>query len=310
MSKEMEPFKVVNYALILNKYLWTQPNASRIILYYAVGRESKNIDICDNDAFTQVVYFYYNNRDLLPDIIREEIEDMADFPDNSDDYRGYNPKGEFDPKEEVGFLLKYSDSHREFGNNCRDWYKFYISFSGDAKFHLDFDDDKFSLYLEFRRYYPVSNGIPTSLPLLMLLEWQDKNSIHNVALIAMYSAIRSIIGRKEVAATTRAFIHARMFGARNAAELEAMTQEPKINECIKEWEPTKHRRKFASLLDDLRGRHLVNYWGDKKTRRIYVSLIADDKAFCIAVADFIKSQKKKKRDVTQTILNLLGVQVK
>ena len=308
--KQNKSFEFVNYALPLNQYFFTLGSsvAVQIILHYAVSAEADRLTVSLDEAFRQIAYLYARQPSLLPIAIKEEIEHIENYPEDADLYGAFYDDT-FCPSEEIECLKDYAAGNPDFSELCDNWFKFYVAYSGATKFNLKYHRDFYQLAQNNAKYFPSGHQVPTSLPLDMILEYQDKNA-REMALLAMYAAIRSIVGRKPVAATTRAFIHSRMFGARNATELEALTQDPKLNECIKEWEPTKHRRKFASLLDDLRGRHLVNYWGDVKTRRVYVSLITDDNAFCIAVADFIKSQKKKKRDVTQTILNLLDVQVK
>lgn len=299
MNQDKKSFEFVNYALPLNQYFFTLGSsvAVQIILHYAVSAEADRLTVSQDEAFRKIANFYARRSSLLPVAIKEEIEQIDNYPEGAD------------PSEEIECLKDYAAENPDFSELCDNWFKFYVAYSGATKFNLKYYKDFYELAQSNAKYFPKGHQVPTSLPLDMLLEHQDKNT-REMVLLAMYAAIRSIVGRKPVAATTRLFLFARMVGARNAAELEAMTHDPKLNECIEEWEPTKHRRKFASLLDDLRGRHLINYWGDIKTRRIYVSLIADDDAFCIAVADFINSKKKKKRDITQTILNLLDVQVK
>lgn len=303
-------FEFVNYALPLNQYFFTlEPCvAVRIILNYAISREADRITVSHDDAFRQIANFYARQSSLLPVAIREEIEQIDNYPEDADLYGAFYDET-FCPSEEIECMKDYAAENPDFMELCDNWFKFYVARSGATKFNLKYQTDFYQLAQNDAKYFPAGHQVPTSLPLDMLLEYQDKNT-REMTLLSMYAAIRSIVGRKPVAATTRSFLHSRMFGAKNAAELETMCRDTKLKEHVKEWEPTKHRRKFASLLDDLRGRHLINYWGDIKTRRVYVSLIADDDDFCIAVSDFIKSKKKIKRDVTQTILNLLNVQVK
>ena len=287
----MRSFQVVNYALALNSYLWTMPDAPSIILYYAIGRESEKIVIRDDDAFKQVIYYFYNNSELLPDCITEEFGEMQDFLDYSDYYRGHDTKGNYCPDEEVDFLSNYCENHPEFLANCRRWYRFYLCFSGEAKFNLQYNSDKFGQFLEYKRYYPTQAVVPTSLPLAMLLEWQTRHTPREIALISMYSAIRSIIGRKKVAATTKAYIFARMFGAKNTEELRRLLKSDKtLKKIADNWDPSEHRKKFDNVLKLLRDRHLINCFGYK--RNTYVSLVVDKDEVAKAAAQTIRKQNK------------------
>lgn len=307
MNNEKTPFKIANYDLSLNRYLWTRPEkAAQMILYYSVLKQSEKLKLNDKDAFRQIVMYYYRHMDFLPHQIRNEFEQMEDFPDN--DYYGTtdaNGKG-FEPNEEIEYLTTYSTTHPDFLEECREWFKWYVAFSGDAKFGLNYDDSKYRILGSFRKYYPTRKTVPTSLPVSILLQFEKAKTPHDFALLAMYSAVRSIVGRKPVADTTRAFIHARMFGAKDETELSVITKSDKhLKKNVEEWRPEKHRRKYKSLLDSLRRRNLINYYGDSKRRRIFISLEIDDKTFARDVAELIKSKKTSRPDVAELVNSFL-----
>lgn len=299
MNKEPEPFKVVNYALSLNKYWWTIPEAANVILYYAIGREASKLDVSLYDACRQIAYLFARHRDYLPANILEFLE-QTDLGEGIVEIIDYD----FDQDTVADEMTTIVSGNPDFADLCREWYQFYLSYRGQSKFSLDYNCDRFGQFQGYLQYFPISNDVPTSLPLLMLLEWENKDSVNDVALIAMYSAIRSIIGRKQIAATTRAFIHSRMFGARNGAELAQMTKSDKnLKKSAEAWNPTKHRRKFKGLLDELRKRRLINYFGDRLHRRIYVSLTDDDEAFARQVKALL-SPKPRRPDIGLLIENV------
>lgn len=299
INEEMQPFSVVNYSLSLNSYLWTRPDAVNIILYYAVEREAKKIDVSEFDALSEIVFFYARHRDYLPTAIVEELDKIEGFSDAAgDSFAG----SEYCPESAIYLLSDHCSEHTEFSDLCREWYRFFLAFSGEAKFNLIFDGDKYGYLLEYRPLFPPSNGVPASLPKDLLLEWQDRHTPQDVALIAMYSAIRSIVGRKELATTTKAFIHARMFGARNVSELADMCRKNKaLKRCADEWQPDKHRRKFKTLLLMLSRRHLINAYGDKSRRCIYVSTsLLDNKDFAFAIVE-ARRRYALRRDTRQMV---------
>lgn len=299
IDNDMTPYNVVNYSLVLNSYLWTRTDAVNIILYYAVDREAKKINVAEFDAFSEIVFFYARHRDYLPTAINEVLGKIEGFNDASGDTFAGN---DFCPESAIYLLTTYCSENPEFSDLCKKWYRFFLAFTGNAKFNLIFDGDKFGYLLEYRPLFPPSNGVPASLPLQMLLETQGKSEAKDVALLAMYSAIRSIIGRKELATTTKAFIHARMFGAKNTQELAAMCQKDKaLKRCAEAWHPDHHRRKFHTLLLMLSRRHLINLYGYRARRCLYISLtLLDNKDFAFAIVE-ARRRYAHRRDTRQMI---------
>ena len=280
----MQPYSVVNYSLSLNSYLWTRHDAVNIILFYAVDREAKKINVAEFDAFSEIVFFYAHRRDYLPTAIVEELDKIEGFSDAAgDSFAG----SEYCPESAIYLLSDHCSEHTEFSDLCKEWYRFFVAFTGNAKFNLIFDGDKFGYLLEYRPHFPPSNGVPASLPLQMLIEAQGKNEAKDIALIAMYSAIRSIVGRKELATTTKAFIHARMFGAKNTQELADMCLKDKaLKRCAEAWRSDTHRKLFNNMLRVLRKKHLISYYGDSARRCMYVTTsLLDIKDFAFAIVE-------------------------
>lgn len=295
----MEPFSVVNYSLSLNTYLWTRNDAVNIILYYAVEREAKKIKVSEYDAFSEIVFFYARHPDSLPNTINEVLDNIEGFGEAAGDtFAGED----YCPEFAIDLLTTFCAEHAEFSDMCKDWYRFFLAFTGEAKFNLIFDCDKFGYLEACRPLFPQSNGVPASLPLQMLIEAQGKNEAKDIALLAMYSAIRSIVGRKELATTTKAFIHARMFGAKNTQELAEMCRQNKaLKRCAEAWHPDHHRRKFHTLLLMLSRRHLINAYGDKSRRCMYVSTtLLDNKDFAFAIVE-ARRHYAHRRDTRQMI---------
>ena len=303
-DNDFTSFSVVNYSLSLNGYLWTRRDAASIILFYAVEREAKKIKVYDVDMLRQIAYFYARHRECLPAEILDEIDNIEGFDEAAGDTFAGN---EYCPESAIELLTTYCAEHTEFSDLCRSWYRFYIAWSGEAKFNLIFDGDKFGNLSTLRPLFPDANGVPCSLPLQMLLEAQGKSEAKDIAMLAMYSAIRSIVGRKELATTTKAFIHARMFGAKNVQELSEMCRKDKtLNRCAEEWKPTRHRKLFDNMLEALRRRHLINVYGDKARRCLYVSVsLIDDKEFAAAIVE-ARHRSAHRRDTRQIIEQYLN----
>ena len=294
-NEEMQPYSVVNYSLSLNSYLWTRTDAASIILFYAVEREAKKIKVSDYDMWRQIARYYARHRECLPDNILDEI-------DNIEGVESVYQSGKFDEDLALDLFSLHLKDNADFADLCREWYRFYIAWSGEAKFGLIYDSDKFGYLHTLKPLFPQNNCVPCSLPLQMLLEAQDTREAKDIALLAMYSAIRSIVGRKELATTTKAFIHARMFGAKNVQELSEMCRKDKaLKRCAEEWEPTKHRKLFDSTLERLKRRHLLNVYGDKARRCLFVSVsLIEDKDFAAAIVE-ARHRTAHRRDTRQMI---------
>ena len=300
-------FEIVNFSLPLNRHLWERPNsAPSIILYFAVSKEAAKIEVRNEDVFRQVIMFYYRHSELLPIRIKQELDLMEDFPFD-EDFSGFDSYGStFEPQEEIEFLIRYSTTHKDFFILCRDFYRFYLAFSGGAKFHLKYAIDEYGQAEHYLPFWTTEKCVPTSLPKKMLLELQYKSNERDFALMAMYSAIRSMVGKKAAASTNKAFIHVRMFGFKNCSEFEAHIKESKVLfQSAEAWNPTNHRRAFQGLLDELQERNLISWYGSRNRRCIYVSLETDSDTFAESVAKLIKS-KKQKDEIGAKIKELLN----
>ena len=298
----MTGFQIFNFDLSLIRYFWTAPDkAAGIIIYHAVNREAEKISVSDTDALRQILYFYYRYTNRLPDIIAGTIyNEIGDGYEESFDGDCFQPSGE------IQILLKYSLRDNDFLERCRRWFQFYVSFAGDTKFQLDFDRNWFGVACNTLNTYPSEKTVPTSLTRSIILNFP--NTPHGIALVAMYAAIRSIIGRKKVAATTRAFIHARMFGAANEQKLEQITKKSKeLKKHVDAWNPAKHRVNFKKLLDELQDKNLITWYGDPIRRRLFVSLETDAETFSQLVANLIKAkeQKDEKREKVASLIKKL-----
>lgn len=298
----MKPFEVVNYAVNLNRYLWTYSDGVNVILYYAVLREAEKIKVSETDALRQIAYMYSRHPDYLPNNITENLDNEL-----GEDIQG-SVEDSFDLDAAIDILTEYCQNDSDFRELCVDWYKFYLAFTGDTKFGLEFNNDKYGWCKYFQRqgFFTVpGNVVPASVPKKMLLDWQHKDSPTNIAIFAMYSAIRSIVGRKEVAATTRDFIYARMFGGKNVADLNKMIEDDEqLRDSAADWNPTTHRKKFTKVLDILRAKRLINYYG--YGRRTYVSLSSDDDVLARNIAEDVQQNKHGRHNVSELLKTYLN----
>lgn len=298
-DNDFTSFSVVNYSLVLNSYLWTRHDAANIILYYAIDREAKKINVSAFDAFSQIVFFYARHRDYLPTAINDVLDNIEGFSEAAgDSFAGED----YCPEFAIDLLTTFCAEHAEFSDMCKDWYRFFLAFTGQAKFNFEFDGDKFGYLEACRQLFPPSNGVPSSLPLQMILEAQGKNEAKDIAMLAMYSAIRSIVGRKELATTTKAFIHARMLGAKNTQELADMCLKDKaLKRCAEAWRPDTHRKLFNNMLRVLRKKNLISYYGDSARRCMYVTTsLLDIKDFAFAIVE-ARRQHAHRRDARQMV---------
>lgn len=298
----MTGFQIFNFDLSLIRYFWTAPGkAADIIIYHAVHREAQKITVSDTAALHQILYFYYRHTNRLPDIIADTI-----YNEIGDGFEESFDGNDFRPDEEIEILLKSSLKDGDFLERCRQWFKFYESYHGQTKFDLSYNSDWFSDSRLLLNTYPSEKTVPTSLTRSIILNFP--NTPHGIALVAMYAAIRSIIGRKKVAATTRAFIHARMFGCSDEQKLAEISKKSKdLKKHADAWNPTKHRVIFKNLLDELQDKNLITWYGDPIRRRLFVSLETDAETFSREVANLIKDkeQKSEKREKVASLIKQL-----
>ena len=302
-------YQIVNFALSLNRLFFVeQPQkAINTIFAYAANREAEKIQLDDYNVMRQVVYFYRRGKDIMPQNLRYKIDSIEDFPVvEEEDFNGFQGDS-FKPDEDIDCLLYYSQTDKIFLTACRDFIKFYTAFNGDKKLGIDYKRDYYTEFLQFyKNDLPKGKCVPTSLPHKLLLESQAKTDGRYFAFLAMYSAIRSIIGRKTISETTKGFIYARMFGAKDEKELNELIKKNKsLAKYAEDWNPVHHRRKFAGLLSELQTRGFILWHGDRLRRRIYLTLENDKTDFSRNIAQRIKSKKTKSDSIGDMIQKFL-----
>ncbi len=301
----MESFKIVNFELSMNRLFFMKPiEVVQAIFLYAVGEQAKRMAtdsvVSDYDIMKQFYIFYIDEYrkeiKTLPSEITDEIETIEDFyPDV--EHCGFR-HGEFCPDEQIDSLLDYANTHPSFLEKSRKFYYFHLVFTGVTKFSFCYVKDYFSEFKKCKKegLFPYEFQISTSLPKNFLLE-QRGASKRELALAAMYSAIRSIVGSNVVARTNREFILMRMLGARNKREHdELLTKFNVLAQAEHDYNPTHHEKKFTGMLDELRRRKLISWYGDKSRRCTWISLKSDEENFSQAIADAIKKEGKETRN--------------
>lgn len=299
-------YQIVNFALSLNRLFFAeQPQKAIITIFaYAANREAEKIQLDDYHVMRQVVYFYYHKKDIMPQNLRCKIDSFEDFPFDEDNH-GHNGVS-FEPACEIDYLLGYTEKDTDFLTDCHDFIKFYTAFHGNTKFGLNYEGDYYTASLQYAKDFQKEKCVPTSLPTDLLIESQTKTGERYFAFLAMYSAIRSIIGRKTIAETTKGFIYARMFGAKDEKELNELISKNKLPaKYAEDWNPVHHRRKFAGLLSELQTRGFILWHGDRLRRRIYLTLENDKTDFSRNVAQRIKSKKTKSDSIGDMIQKFL-----
>ena len=304
----LESFKIVNFELSMNRLFFMKPiEAVQAIFLYAVGEQAKRMAtkrvvsdyaIMNHIVYAYYMYYRYEKEKYCPVQIVDEIEKIEGFPADGDHY-GFEPcSGQFNAHNETECLLEYSVKHPSFLKDCREFYYFHLAFTGETKFNTRYDSDYFSDFKEGKKeeLFPHEFQIPASLPKDFLFALQGASK-RELALAAMYSAIRSIIGNKAVTRTNREFILMRMLGARNKREHdELLTKFNVLAQAEHDYNPTHHEKKFTGMLDELQRRKLISWYGDKSRRCTWISLESDEENFSQAIADAIKKEGKETRN--------------
>ena len=198
---------------------------------------------------------------------------------SDEDYNGFSSY-EFVPDEEIESIYEYCKEHEELKNDIEEFHRL-----RQVKTVLNITFDISCVIRTYQKYYTAYNGFHNQ-PLVSISQrmmfdfYLNPKSDYEKALFAMYAGIRSIIGNKDFAETTR------MFGAKNQAELELILNDKKVKSVYKQYTTDYHYKKMLKELV-VRG-FLMSEIGYNK--RTYVSCKMDMKGLEDAIVEHIKQK--------------------
>lgn len=229
---------------------------------------ANKINISENDAYKEFVYCIYRDSKGLTDQLMQTFHTLVDFPYDTD-YNGFDPSGnEFNPEEEIEYLLSYSEENPDFHHLLMSWYKIRQVYK---MLELNTETVKYNLLRvnEHLKKYSFE-GCPFILlngkVMMNIYTQKDKMKADERAIWAMYLGIISIIGKKEFARTTSDMIKCRMFGAKNKDELTILLQNKTLKKAHDKYTSKYQYHKILNIIQD---RNMITEIG--LNRRTYVS---------------------------------------
>lgn len=284
-------FRYVHFPLFLIKDLFSPKNQETVIsniFDLGIYNYSKQFQFQDFSAYSQVIYCYY--RGGLTDELHEYLQNLYDKEvlTLDQDYNGFNGL-KFEPYE-LDELCEYAKDHTELRELCIEFYKMdlamkSLNLTGSIERILGDSKEILKLVSEHERRY--GNEPSVMLKTDFIFDYYKKTkSFNEIILFAAYAGIKSIIGKKDFAGTTKKMIIARMIGAKSDKVLQDFL---KNKELKKIYDQYIKRYWFDKLIAELLKRGFVK---SKMTlamglkSRIYLSCKLDYDQLPAAIADY------------------------
>lgn len=256
------------------------------ILEYGLFNYSKSFDCDDTDVAKQVVWGFYRGglptrlKKKLDDYIRKEViyldEECSCF-----DIDGFNPENE------IYEILNIFKIDNEFLVQSIEYFKMnkslrYFNIKGDIEDCL----------LVAKK---IEKLIPEKEPYVMINRSRvfdfrnNEKTVLEIAQLAMFIAMRSILGRKKYCKTNRKLITCRMFGFRNIKDVDS-TMSIAHREYFNMFNNRYHFDKIKTLLELTW--YVVTY--SNHTRGLYIAV---DKNMTHRELAFAAEKSKKKNQI-------------
>ena len=261
--------------LPLIRGLISNPNV--IYKAYAVGLycSSQKIEVDMDSLYVELVRAFYNPSYLGSTLVNWLIKLHDTFPYQKE-WQGRdiadieNGKLFINIDKEIEFLKAYANEHYDFLDDCIEWWKV-LQFNSLLDYrhciipyiNCGIARNVFSEHPEYKDapYIAVDNEV-----FINMLVAAQRSKPELRARWAMYLGMLSIIGTKEMAATTSVAIKSRMFGAKDAEELQQLLEDPETRALYDKWTT---RRRYDRLMADIEEGNNVKSLG--VGRRTYIS---------------------------------------
>ena len=251
------------------------------IFCFGVYWHSKRFGYSLPDVARQAIYGLYNNN--LGFKLRKCITALkSDIIGCNEDYRGFTAEGQFDPADEIEELLTAFEMDDNLKAMAVEHYQMHMAFeslamNGDIEHNLKIGKQIESEMSEIEPKPMLSKAL--------LFEFRDnQKSESDVAQLAAYMAIRSIMGKRQFAKTNKQLIVARMFGFSSHKAIPEQLK-PAIKDLMIKYSNRYHIDKLLQQLE-LKW-HVVTY--SHHMRGLYVGINID--LDTLALVAEVKKQK-------------------
>ena len=278
-----EEYNYIAFPLPLIRRFFTEPSkAAADIIDYGIYRAAIGMDIETEAPYRQLTYEFirqgaernfppsetrfglveYKGKNNIPQSIAKRLVKLMDeegYIENLD-YNGFTPESdftEFDCKDDIEILMQTADNDEYFRQDVEEWYRLrqvqdVIGMTFDVSEHQAIKET----YQRIEASFGGEKQVPVSCKTEIIQNVQEHTGTErDRARLCLYLGIRSLIGRSKIAITTGATIRGRMFGARNAEELETVLKDKRLAGIYDKW---CTRWQFDNLLFELRFAKMVN----------------------------------------------------
>ncbi|AMR34253.1 hypothetical protein A0256_23770 [Mucilaginibacter sp. PAMC 26640] len=311
--------KYIHFPLCLIKHLFiSKDQISAIDNIFDVGifNYSKTFRVDDVSVYRQVIYCYY--RKGLTDKLYHYLEDLYRNKVLSfdQDYNGFQGD-EFDPYE-LDELIGYAKDHIAFRDMSVEFYKMDLAMkslglTGSIDRILGNAEKVEKAVIKHERIYGKDPSVMLKTELIFDF-YRKTKSFNDIVLLAAFAAVKSIIGKKDFAGTTKKMIVSRMIGAKSEKVLEDFLKNKEIEKVYVKY---LKRYWFDKLIYQLLQRGFVKSklsltFGVKS--RMYLSCKLNYEQLTVEIADYwnnvtgnkkLKELKEKERSAKKQFFALI-----
>lgn len=276
MNKAKE-YAYLQFPLCLLAETYKDPERGlNMIIGFGIMNYSMKLPYDMNRVATQAIYDYGRNYGKLQPYLAKSLTDAVD--DGVIMYEDYNPgfeaNGNFNPDPDLCLnpLMNLFEEDPRLRDEAILNYRLHL---GTSKEHLNItirsNSSIKSQYEEATKIKQANEERfgPDAMPIIkkdLAYSFRDQQ-LHDLDLFRAYIGIRSIIGRRNFAATYKPAILSRMIGCKNKAAFEAFSQEPHLRPTIERY---GKRYQMDHLLHTLRDRGFIMYLSPGRRRSFYI----------------------------------------
>ena len=254
-------YRYVYFPLFLIKNLFSEKDLKYTVSdIFDVGifNYSKQFNIDNLSAYRQVIYCYY--RGGLTDKLRSKIQYLYDNGDLTldEDYNGFDGHGiSFEP-DDLDELAQIASKNNILRDLFIEFYKMHLALkslklTGNIQSILSVSKQ----ILKLQQIHEAKYGREPSVMLktdLIFDYYKKSKSSNDILILAAFAGIKSIIGKKEFAGTTKKMIVSRMIGAKSDKVLQDFLKDKTLKTIFDKY---SKRYWFDKLINELRIRDFI-----------------------------------------------------
>lgn len=257
------------------KDLIKDPSTLEDIYLVGIYKSSTLMKYSDDQAIKHFIYCMYRRKDELRGPIFEWAKKMVDFP--YDNERGGFDGGDFHAYAEFSYVKIFAARYPGFKRDLLEWSRWDTMHSEMEKYiSAKIPNDMLAAKKIFEGndyFIGEPNFTADSKIIWDLYKRRSLMTEEELASWAMYFGMLSLIGQKDVVATTSFAIKSRMFGAKDKEALDDILTDLELKKLYDRYTT---RRKYEKLCYIVREKMKINSMGLKK--KTYLSYVYFDDA--------------------------------